>query len=276
MSARLLTIAKLLTLASYLPRGEALTTDSNVEAEEIDLETIAALWMGDAGKQDETAEGEAGAENPEEGGEEGASSEGPQGSSTAQIEITPEMRAQIAREELDALTARARQAKEQRELKELLSSGDDTAIAEWTRKQLAEEESSQRLNELVNESTGKYATQLLEAILTPDFVESLTEEEAKQVDPASFSGSDADYLKLLTDIRASKARNGLFDEAEVERRVQERLKGQQNVQRGQQFTSASVTQLPPSGEADRHAGLDGNELKASLWQEVAEGWNNDE
>lgn len=253
-----------------------MTTDSNVEAEEIDLETIAALWMGDAGKQDETAEGEAGAENPEEGGEEGASSEGPQGSSTAQIEITPEMRAQIAREELDALTARARQAKEQRELKELLSSGDDTAIAEWTRKQLAEEESSQRLNELVNESTGKYATQLLEAILTPDFVESLTEEEAKQVDPASFSGSDADYLKLLTDIRASKARNGLFDEAEVERRVQERLKGQQNVQRGQQFTSASVTQLPPSGEADRHAGLDGNELKASLWQEVAEGWNNDE
>jgi hypothetical protein len=55
--------------------------------------------------------------------------------------------------------------------------------------------------------------------------------------------------------------------------VSERLKGQQNVQRGQQFTQPSVTQTPSSsGSADRHAGLEGNALKQSLWSEISDGW----
>lgn len=251
-----------------------MTTDNASAGEELDLNALAEFWMSGSESAAETA-AETETAAPEGEGEE-ESSESSNEAPTQQAVLTPEMRKQILDEGLTDLAARAREVKAQRDLKTLMESGTAEEVAEWARKTVAENQDRVQLEALVNEKASEYAEQLIKEIITPEFVESLTDEDAAKIDPDTFEGTDAQYLKLLTDIKAEKARGGLFDEAEVERRVAERAKGQSNVARGAQLSAASITQTPGSSEADRHAGKSGANLQDSLWEEVEEGWRGSE
>jgi CHAT domain-containing protein len=190
--------------------------------------------------------------------------------------LTPEAEEEIGRRYLQSSIARAQQEKERRDLHNLLSNGTAEEVAEYTRKQYADAAEASRINAIAEKAASDYAESTLLSLLSPEFIDSLTPEEAQALLPDKYA-DDRSYIAAITQMRETKARTGLYDDEEVERRVAERLKGQQNVQRGQQFSQSSATQIPSStASADRHAGLEGNALKQSLWGEVKELWGSEE
>lgn len=254
-------------------------TEQSTEGD-LDLNALAEAWMGSPAQQEETPAEETPNQSGE--GEEETPQEAPNGSPTQQVTITPEQEDEIFTRRLNAQLARAREAKAQKDLQELLANGSSEDIAEWTRNQIAENQQRQQREALEAEAAGRTAIQMIEHLLDDEFVGSLTPEEASTLLPVEQGGkgsyaTDREFIKAINDMRAAKARSGTFDEQEVERRVQERLKTTQNVQRGQQFSQSSPTMTPSATAVeDRHAGKDGQELKDSLWAEAMESWDRSE
>jgi hypothetical protein len=245
-----------------------LTIDQSTDTGELDLDTIADLWMGGPATSEETQETQPEGDGAEESAE--PSNEAP--TIPEQQGLTAEQEEEIGQRYLQSRLARAQQEKDKRDLQNLLDNGTPEEVAEWTKKQYADSQEAARINAIAEQAASEYAQNTLLSLLSPEFIATLTQEEANALLPEKYS-DDRSYIAAITQMRETKARTGLYDDAEVERRVSERLKGQQNVQRGQQFTQPSVTQTPSSsGSADRHAGLEGNALKQSLWSEVSDGW----
>lgn len=247
-------------------------------AEELDLNALADLWMG---SPDSSApQGESEPEHPEgEGGAEPEAPEAPNGSPTQQATVTPEMEEEIYQRRLNSQLARARAAKEEKDLQNLLTNGSDEDIAKFTREQIAAAQEQQRVEAIESQAAGRTAVQMIEHLLSDEFIESLTPEEAQALLPVEQGGqgqyaADRDFVRAIEAVKTSKARSGLFTQEDVERLVQERIKGAQNVQRGNQFSQSSPTMTPPATATDdRHAGKEGQELKDSLWQHAMESWD---
>lgn len=251
------------------------TTDTQT-GDDFDLDTLADAWMGEPVETDEPAS----TEEPDQGGEgEEAknSSEASNEVPTTRAIITPEQEEEIFNRRLNEQLERARRVKAEKDLQTLIETGSDEDIAKWTREQIEANRIQAERDSIATEARTQAALDTINNLLDEEFVSTLTPEEAQSLLPENFKGSDRDYIRTITELRATKARTGLYTEEDVQRLVEERIQAQRNVQRGNQFRSPSPSQAPTAlPNEDRHAGLEGNDLKDSLWQEVIEGWQDDQ
>jgi hypothetical protein len=241
---------------------------------DLDLDAIANSWLG-------TPLSEEGDQAEPEGDSEGepASSSPSNEDAVEQVQSTTRQLSEdeeqaIYQRRLQADIARVRAEREQAQLQQLLENGSAEEIAEWTRQQIAENQRRVEAETLTAEAAAQAEADMIVTLLDEEFINSLSQEEAQSLLPENYSDTKS-YIKAITNMRIQKASSGLLTEEEVERRVQERLKGMQNVQRGQQFRGVSPTTLPPStGEGDPYAGMDGASLKDALWRDIVADWDN--
>lgn len=251
-----------------------MTTDTQT-GDDFDLDAIADSWLGTPAEPEKETEG---TEPEGDGGEAPATPEAPNGVPTQQATITPEQEEEIFTRRLNQQLERARQAKAEKDLQALLDTGTDEDIAQWTKDKIQQQQAQAARDAIAQEAAAQTALETINNLLDDEFVASLTPEEAQTLLPEKFAGkTDRDYMKAITDLKASKARAGLYTEEDVERLVNERIQAAQNVRRGNQFSNPSPSQTPAAlASEDRHAGKEGNQLKDSLWQEIAEGWADNE
>lgn len=245
------------------------------ESQELDLDIFESFFKSPS-DVDETEEKEESTESSEE---EGNDSEGSNETPTA-AEIKT-----YTEEELEALIAgrfseltqkaktelsRREALKKQQEVDELIRTGAPEDAIKFIRDQISERELRERV---ATEEVGNYVSMVLPAIFTPEFVDSLTEEEAEIINPAKFD-DDAEYLKAAIQLREQKAKSGLFGEDEVKRRVKEELEAQENERRGNRVRQPSGTSTPRTQEGEGLEGMTSARAKDAQWAMIVEGWQN--
>lgn len=249
-------------------------TETQTGEETVDWNAIADVWMGtttEETQEEETTQdgGGAEAENSAE-----TSNEVP---NPPVARITREQEDEIFNRRLNQQLESVRQAKAQKDLEALLNSGTDEEVAELTRRQYQEARVRQAEEELTSGAETRAILASVNELLDDQFVGSLTPEEANRLLADELQNNPKQWLRAITDMKAEKARTGLFTQEDVERLVQERLTTQQNVNRGQQFRAPSITQAPnASAVEDRFAGLEGRALQDARWSAVTEGWDSNQ
>lgn len=160
--------------------------------------------------------------------------------------------------------------KKQQEVDELIRTGDPEDAIKFIRSQLAEKELREQVG---TEEVSNYVAGILPSVLSPEFVDSLTEEEAEVINPAKFD-NDADYFRAAIQLREQKAKSGLFGEDEVKRRVKEELEANENERRGNRVRTPSGTSTPRTTEGTGLEGMTPAQAKQAQWAMIEEGWRN--
>lgn len=248
-------------------------TAETQSGDDLDIQALADAWLGEP-KEEPTSEDTT--EPSGEGGVQPETPEAPNGDPTPQVaQITPEQEEEIFNRRLNQQLESARQAKAQKDLQNLIETGTDEDIAKWTREEIQRNQAQAARDAIAHEAATNSTLEIVNHLLNDEFINSLTPEEARSLLPDNFK-TDREYISALQNMTVQKARSGLYTEEDVQRLVDERIKAAQNVRRGQQFQSPSPTQTPNAlPNEDRHAGLEGNAYKDSLWQEIAEKWTDE-
>lgn len=222
-------------------------------------------------------------EAKDEGGEEGeeaadAVAEGSKETPTPTpaLVLTPEQRAQIAREENQSTLTRLTAEKREREIAELLENGTDEEVARHFREQEIKNREDGKLQEAVNTHLSQYTDRVIVALITSEFVDALTPEQADRLDPRKWKGSDEEWIGLVTETKAEIARATAMQapefEAEVEKRVQERLKAAGYREQGEKLRASSPSNTPNSEhtEESEYDGLSHYDAKDKLFAAVSD------
>lgn len=158
----------------------------------------------------------------------------------------------------------------QRELDELLRNGSPEEVGRLVQQQIKEQEAEAAIASRVS---SEYIAQVLPSILTDDFVESLTPEEAQSLLPQNFK-TDGEFYKAVVEMRVTKARQGLYGEDEVKRRVEEELEARKNEQRGDKVRTPSPTNTPKTQEGGELQGLTGQRRRDAMFAMIDRRLNN--
>lgn len=260
-----------------------MTTDANQteQEDELDLDFVADFFrskdveLGDP-KEDEPEEKEG------DGGEEKESPKEPEEAPAKKVhsltdEELEEIVAGRTTQHISSLQDRAKaelQKREnearQKELDELLRNGSPEDVGRLVQQQIKEQEQEAAIASRVS---SEYVAQVLPSILTDEFVDSLTQEEASSLLPQNFK-TDGDFYKAVVEMRVVKARQGLYGEDEVKRRVDEELEAQKNSNRGNKIRTPSATNTPRTQEGGELQGLTGQKRKDAVWGMIDRKLNN--
>lgn len=247
--------------------------DSGQGDDDLDLAALADSLFADekSGNSDNDSKSEnQDKEQEEEGSDDEKKSDGDSNESAADAEpkITMAEAQALFKNWQDQQASEVDNKAKLKEITDLLSSGDPESlqkVGELTRAAVQQE---QLRSQYGSQAVSQYGQEILDKILPVDFVESLTDEEAEEINPEKFK-TDGEFFDAVINFRAKKL-SSQTEEERINQLVEERLAERQNTDRANNMRSGSMTGAAAAeGASEPGAGLRGEQELAAIWGEAS-------